>query len=87
MKKTKECPKCKLMITVDNFEWHLKNGYNDYFIDEVEKESYEDSDDPDNTDFLQKNIDATRLYAHAYREEGHYGSHSGHDDYGDESEA
>ena len=69
---------------MDNFEWHLKNGHNEYSVGTDDKEYYDDSD---NADFFKKNIDATRLYAHAYREDGHYGSHSGHDDYGDESES
>jgi len=34
-----------------------------------------------------KNLDATRPYAHAYRELGKYGSHPSHDGFDDESEA
>lgn len=30
---------------------------------------------------LERQLDATRLYAHAYREGGRYGSHPSHDDY------
>ncbi len=86
MIKVKKCPKCNLQIATHSFEWHLENGHNEYFVADDE-ENYKNYDDPANADFLQENIDATRLYAHAYREEGHYGSHSGHDDYGDESEA
>ena len=33
-----------------------------------------------------KNLDATKLYAHAYREQGKYGSHPSHDGFDDESE-
>ena len=32
-----------------------------------------------------KNLDATKLYAHAYREHGRYGSHSSHDGFDGES--
>lgn len=32
-----------------------------------------------------KNLDASKLYAHAYREHGKYGSHPSHDGFGDES--
>lgn len=35
----------------------------------------------------QKNIDATKLYAHRYRELGRFGSHPSHDGFDDESEA
>jgi hypothetical protein len=34
---------------------------------------------------LQPNLDATRLYAHRYREKGRYGSHPSHDGFDDES--
>jgi hypothetical protein len=33
----------------------------------------------------EKNLDATRLYAHAYREQGRFGSHPSHDGFDDES--
>jgi hypothetical protein len=36
---------------------------------------------------IQPNLDATRLYAHAYREHGKFGSHSSHDGFDDESGA
>jgi hypothetical protein len=32
-----------------------------------------------------KNLDATKLYAHPYREQGRYGSHPSHDGFDDES--
>lgn len=82
----KKCPKCNLQIAEASFEWHLKNGHDEYFVGEDQEEYYEDLDDAYHADFLQKNIDATRLYAHSYRETGKYGSHSGHDGYDDESD-
>jgi hypothetical protein len=32
-----------------------------------------------------KNLDATKLYAHSYREQGRFGSHPSHDGFDDES--
>jgi hypothetical protein len=36
---------------------------------------------------FQPNLDATKLYAHAYRENGRYGSHPSHDGFDDDSKA
>lgn len=83
----KRCSVCNLEININDFEWHLKNGHNDCYVDDVNFEYYEGSDDSSDADFLQPNLDATRNYAHSYRETGSYGSHSSHDDYGDESES
>lgn len=81
-KKAKICPECDLQIAEHEFEWHLEHGHDESFEDENEY-----SEGSSDVDFLQPNIDATRLYAHSYREHGHYGSHSGHDGFDDESEA
>jgi hypothetical protein len=35
----------------------------------------------------ERSLDATRDYAHHYREHGRFGSHPSHDDYGEESES
>ena len=34
---------------------------------------------------IDKNLDATKLYAHSYREQGRFGSHPSHDGFDDES--
>jgi hypothetical protein len=84
---TKKCPDCGLKIAHDDFEWHIKNGHNEYFVGEDEEDCYEDIDNALNADFLQKNIDATKDYGYPCREAGKYGSLSGYDGFDDESEA
>lgn len=81
------CPlaDCGKVIVETELEWHLKNGHNDYFED---TENYDNDDlDPDEIDFLQQNMDATKDYGYPCRDEGRYGSLSGYDGYDDESEA
>lgn len=87
------CSGCNLSIVNDVFDWHqarcvgLAKGKTRPLPEDEDDEDIENYEDHDE-DWLpwEKNIDATRLYAHSYREEGKYGSHPGHDGFDDESE-
>jgi hypothetical protein len=85
------CPTCKCKVKTYRLKRHLRK---------VHKKSFRRSrrDTPiansakdvlrDETTFVarrEKNLDATKLYAHAYRELGRFGSHPSHDGFDDES--
>jgi len=84
------CPKCKANVKARNLKRHLKKVHETdpsraiktavvYSANDVLRET---------TTLVaarDKNLDATKLYAHSYRESGRFGSHPSHDGFDDES--
>lgn len=92
------CPKgCGLWVDPQKAEEHLRNCAGPQktkptpqVILKPNEGPVTSAKDPTRQDTIliaprDKNLDATKLYAHAYREHGRWGSHPPHDGYGDES--
>jgi hypothetical protein len=85
------CSVCKVKVRTDRLKRHMDKVHRARSRRAVP----ELSSSPSATDVLResttlvaprdKNLDATKLYAHAYREQGRYGSHPSHDGFDDES--
>ena len=84
------CPVCKVRVRGDRLNRHLRKVH--------QKRSQRTAAphiSPSASDVLResttfaaprdKNLDATNLYAHSYREHGRFGSHPSHDGFDDES--
>jgi hypothetical protein len=91
------CPICKTQVKVRKLQRHLKKVHRKMGVRErtpmhksagtPTAESVKDAL-RDNTTLASprdKNLDATKLYAHSYRENGRFGSHPSHDGFDDES--
>jgi len=81
------CPVCKVRVKASRFEKHLRKVHRKQVSRSATIPSAKDPTRQDSTLVAQrdKNLDATKLYAHAYREQGKFGSHPSHDGFDDES--
>lgn len=87
------CPECKARVRGDRLNRHLKKVHKSRAVGAraVPKANIAESAKDvlrETTTFAapsDKNLDATKLYAHSYRERGRFGSHPSHDGFGDES--
>ena len=91
------CPICKTQVKVRKLQRHLRKVHRKTEVYErtpMHKsagtptvESVKDvlRDSTTLTSPRDKNLDATKLYAHSYRENGRFGSHPSHDSFDDES--
>lgn len=87
------CPECKVRVRGDRLNRHLKKVHRSRGVRAraVPKPNIAESAKDvlrESTTFAaprDKNLDATKLYAHSYREQGRFGSHPSHDGFGDES--
>jgi len=81
--KTARCPICKVAIKASRFEKHMRKVHRKRVVVRSAKDAMRQS-----TTLVaprEKNLDATKPYAHAYREQGKFGSHPSHDGFDDES--
>lgn len=81
------CPVCKVKVKASRFEKHLRKVHGKRVPRSATATSAKDPT-RENTTLVaprDKNLDATKLYAHAYREQGKFGSHPSHDGFDDES--
>lgn len=83
------CPICKVRLKAGRLQKHKKKVHNRNTAGgrKVVLQSSKDVQ-RDKTSLVaprDKNLDATRLYAHSYREQGRFGSHPSHDGFDDES--
>jgi uncharacterized C2H2 Zn-finger protein len=81
--KITRCPVCKVAIKVNRFEKHMRKVHRKRVVVRSAKNAMRQS-----TTLVSprdKNLDATKLYAHPYREQGKFGSHPSHDGFDDES--
>jgi hypothetical protein len=91
------CPICKAQVKARNLQHHLSKVHRKTEVGKrtaVHKsagtptvESVKDvlRDSTTLASPRDKNLDATKLYAHSYRESGRFGSHPSHDGFDDES--
>lgn len=91
------CPACKARLKLQKFAKHLRkvHGFRPNATVSVKRARKTSRGETSNggssrkqtTMFLkpENNLDATKLYAHRYRERGRFGSHPSHDSFGDES--
>ena len=85
------CPVCGTRVRSDRLNRHLRKVHRSRAVRADAKPNIS----PSASDVLResttlvaprdKNLDATKLYAHAYREHGRFGSHPSHDGFDDES--
>jgi len=78
------CPECGSLIRVEHFEEHVRVAHHGFLGGPTDSESRLVSDRHEGAK-SQRNLDSTRLYAHAYREHGKFGSHPTHDGFDDDS--
>lgn len=81
------CPFCKVKLKASRFEKHLRKVHGKRVSRSATATSAKDPT-RENTTLVaprDKNLDATKPYAHAYREQGKFGSHPSHDGFDDES--
>ena len=94
--KWQSCPLCKAQVKAHRLQRHLRKAHKKNEVGRTnmykprEPAKVESAKDVlrDSTTLAaprDKNLDATKLYAHAYREQGRYGSHPSHDGFDDES--
>jgi hypothetical protein len=91
------CPQCHAKVRMDRLIKHLRRVHPAPAPTESRTKSSlpaRVADIPIETDPVQddqtrieRRLDATRDYAHAYREYGRFGSHPSHDDFGDDGNA
>jgi hypothetical protein len=84
------CSLCKARVRSDRLNRHMKKVHR-----AASQRTPQPSVSPSASDVLRenttfvasrdKNLDATKLYAHSYREQGRFGSHPSHDGFDDES--
>ena len=88
-RKTTFCPVCKVVVRVSRLKNHLANVHERRFSPSHPTQTPSAKDPTRKTTALtaprEKNLDATKLYAHPCREQGRYGSHPSHDSFDDES--
>ncbi len=80
------CPVCQVTVNVGRLGKHMAKVHKR----RVAPSQPTSAKDPTRQDTTlvaprDKNLDATKLYAHAYREQGRYGSHPSHDGFDDEA--
>lgn len=85
------CTICKVRVRSDRLKRHMRNVHGNRSPrasrQHVRVPSVSDVQRRD-TSFVaprDRNLDATKLYAHSYREQGRFGSHPSHDGFDDES--
>jgi hypothetical protein len=77
------CPTCGVKVKANHFQKHLRKVHRRRGVVPSAKDAMRQS-----TTLVaprDKNLDATKLYAHPCREQGRYGSHPSHDGFDDES--
>jgi hypothetical protein len=89
------CPECKARVRGDRLNRHLKKVHKSQPVRTRVVAKPKTDLVPSAKDVLResttlaapldKNLDATKLYAHSYREHGRFGSHPSHDGFDDES--
>lgn len=85
------CPVCNNKVREDRLSRHLRKVHKTHSERAADKSGFAPSakDALRNSTTLvaprDKNLDATKLYAHSYRENGRFGSHPSHDGFDDES--
>ena len=84
------CPICKASITAAKFQKHMNKVHTRRSRNVGGRSGSVQSSNEARTDTTlvaprDKNLDATKLYAHSYRERGRFGSHPSHDGFDDES--
>ncbi|HZS09826.1 MAG TPA: hypothetical protein VFD58_33680 [Blastocatellia bacterium] len=75
------CPQCRSLVNGKHFKEHMVIAHEKVAFDDKNLE-YERDPYPDRA---ERKLDYTRPYAHAYREQGRYGSHPSHDGFDDDS--
>jgi len=87
--KMTRCPVCKLSVKVIHLKNHMAKTHKHRSAQSRPTPVQPANDPRRKTTTLvsprDKNLDATKPYAHAYREQGRYGSHPSHDGFDDES--
>lgn len=83
------CPVCRATVRADRMAKHTSKVHGSRPT-QPHRKKLTSSRDPvrENATLVaprDKNLDATKLYAHPYREQGRYGSHPSHDGFDDES--
>ena len=84
------CPICKAMVNVTRLNKHMAKVHNRRLTPQPTQAASANDPTRQGTTLVaprDKNLDATKLYAHPYREQGRYGSHPSHDGFDDESTA
>jgi hypothetical protein len=85
------CPVCKVRVKASKLNRHLKKVHKAASTRATTKATVIHSEKDvlrESTTLVaprDKNLDATKLYAHSYRESGRFGSHPSHDGFDDES--
>ena len=84
------CPVCRVNVRGDRLSRHLRKVHKTRSVRALEPAIAPSGKDVPrgSATFVaprDKNLDATKLYAHAYRESGRFGSHPSHDGFDDES--
>jgi hypothetical protein len=83
------CRVCKVRVRASRMNRHMRKAHKRKLV-HPPRAVPRSSKDPlrDTTTLVaprDKNLDATKLYAHSYREQGRYGSHPSHDGFDDDS--
>lgn len=83
------CPVCKVKVKTGRIQKHIAKVHTPSRVHPTEVVIQSANDVQRKSTSLiaprDKNLDATRLYAHSYRERGRFGSHPSHDGFDDES--
>jgi hypothetical protein len=72
------CPVCNATVNVSRLKKHMARVHNGRLTPPATQAASDKDPTRQNTTLVaprDKNLDATKLYAHAYREQGRYGSH------------
>jgi len=80
------CPVCKVKVKASRLEKHARDLHGSCGAKMAVRSAADVT--THSTTFVaprDKNLDATKLYAHSYREQGRFGSHPSHDGFDDES--
>ena len=83
-----DCPVCKAAVNVGRLKKHMAKVHKQRLAPRPMQPASAKDPTRENTTLVaprDKNLDATKLYAHRYREQGRYGSHPAHDGFDDES--
>lgn len=83
------CPVCRTSVKTTRLKKHMAKVHKRRFVRSRPTQAPSAKDPTRRTTSLtaprDQNLDATKPYAHAYREQGKYGSHPSHDGFDDES--
>jgi hypothetical protein len=83
------CPECRANVRSTQMSYHRAKAHNRRSVRSQPSQTHSVKDPTRNTSTLidprDKNLDATKPYAHSYREQGRFGSHPSHDGFDDES--